>query len=73
MSPEVDKVLATALKLPAEQRAELAERLLESLDDAPDDLDDEDRERLHEAMKRSEQQFRDGLGIPADAVLSRLR
>jgi len=73
MVPEVEKVLAFALRLPAEERAELAERLLESLDEDTDDLTEEDRQRLHEAIHRSEEQFEAGLGIPADQVLARLR
>ena len=73
MVPNVEKVHATALQLPKEQRAELAERLLESLDEDTHDLADEDRQRLHEAIHRSEEQFEAGLGIPADQVLARLR
>ena len=73
MVPEVEKVLASALELPAAERAELADRLLESLDEDADDLIEEDRQRLHEAIHRSEEQFDAGLGIPADQVLARLR
>ncbi len=73
MVPEVEQVLASALRLPADERAELAERLLESLDEEADDLTEEDRQRLHEAIHRSEEQFEAGLGIPADQVLTRLR
>ena len=34
-----------------------------------DDLDDEDRARLHAAIARSAEQFRAGLGIPAEEIL----
>lgn len=41
--------------------------------DEGDALDDEDRARLHAALERSAEQFRNGRGIPADEVLRRLR
>jgi hypothetical protein len=41
--------------------------------DEGDDLDDEDRARLHAALERSAEQFRAGTGIPADEVLGSLR
>jgi hypothetical protein len=41
--------------------------------DDGDDLDDEDRARLHAALERSAEEFRAGDGIPADQVLSGLR
>lgn len=41
--------------------------------DEGDDLDDEDRARLHAALERSAEQFRAGAGIPADQVLGGLR
>jgi len=41
--------------------------------DEGDDLDDEDRARLHAALERSAEQFRAGPGIPADQVLDALR
>lgn len=37
-----------------------------------DDLDDEDRARLHAALERSAEQFRQGRTIPAEEVLNRL-
>lgn len=40
--------------------------------DDGDDLDDDDRARLHAALERSAEQFRAGQGIPAAEVLRRL-
>lgn len=41
--------------------------------DQGDDLEDEDRARLHAALDRSQQDFQSGRGIPADEVLAGLR
>lgn len=38
-----------------------------------DDLDDEDRARLHSALAGSEEEFRAGKGIPAAQVIADLR
>ena len=74
MAPDAEKIVSEALKLPAEERAELVDRLLRSLDDEEGDaLDDVDRERLHTAIGRSEEQFRAGRTIPSKTVLDRLR
>lgn len=73
MAPDAAKVLADALKLPHEARTEVVDQLLRSLDDEEGDaLDAQDRERLHAAITRSEEQFRAGLGIPAEAALEEL-
>lgn len=74
MAPDAEKLVSEALKLPAEERVELVDRLLKSLDDEEgDDLDAEDRERLHAAIERSEEQFLAGQAVPAKAVLDALR
>jgi hypothetical protein len=74
VAPDADKIVSEALKLPAEERAEVVDRLLRSLDDEEGDaLDDVDRERLHAAIERSEEQFRSGQTIPSKTVLDRLR
>ena len=74
MAPDAEKILSEALKVPAEERAELVDRLLRSLDDEKGDtLDDVDRERLHAAIAQSEEQFRAGQTIHAKTVLDRLR
>jgi hypothetical protein len=41
--------------------------------DQGDDLEDEDRARLHAALDRSQQDFQSGRGISADEVLAELR
>ena len=74
MAPAAQKVLAEALKLAPEDRAEVATQLLRSLDEEEDqELPPEERARLHEAISRSDEQFRQGRGIPADRVLERVR
>ena len=40
--------------------------------DEGDNLDDEDRARLHAALERSADQFRAGKGIPAATVIQHL-
>lgn len=43
------------------------------LADEGDDLDDDDRARLHASILRSAEQFRAGLGIDAEDALARLQ
>jgi len=38
-----------------------------------DDLDDEDRARLHEALDAADDELRSGKGIPGDRVVTALR
>jgi Putative addiction module component len=74
VAPDAEKLVSEALKLPAEERVELVDRLLKSLDDEEGDaLEDEDRERLHAAIGRSEEQFLAGQAVPAKVVLDALR
>jgi hypothetical protein len=72
VAPAATKVISDALKLPPEERAQVIEELVRSLDHG-DELDDDDRERLHEALRKSDDEFKAGPGIPADDVLDRLR
>lgn len=72
MAPDAAKVVEDALKLPPDQRAEVIEELVRSLDNE-DDLDDEDRARLHAALRQSDAEFQAGQGIAAADVLERLR
>lgn len=73
MAPAAEKILAEALQLSSEERAEVASQLLRSLDEEQDEeLPSEDRARLHAAIARSEEQFQQGMGVSADAVLERL-
>jgi hypothetical protein len=41
--------------------------------DQGDDLDDEDRARLHAALARSHEDFLAGRSVPADRVMAELR
>ena len=63
------------LGLPEPDRVDLAWRLLESIreDSATDELDDDDRERLHRALQRSEDDLRAGRTRPATDLLAELR
>ena len=72
VSPEV---MTELLGLPEPERVDLAQRLLESLREgsAADDLDDEQRERLHQALHRSEADIRAGRVRPAAALIAELR
>jgi hypothetical protein len=72
MAPRTAKVVAEALKLPPDERAQVIDELLRSLDEG-DDLEDDDRARLHAALRQSDEEFKAGLGIPAADVLARLR
>jgi hypothetical protein len=72
MAPRAAKVVAEALKLPPDERAQVVDELLRSLDEG-DDLEDDDRARLHAALRQSDEEFKAGLGIPAADVLARLR
>jgi methylphosphotriester-DNA--protein-cysteine methyltransferase len=74
MALDAEKVVVDALKLRREERTELVDRVLRSLDEEEDDLlDEEDRAQLHAAIAQSEEQFRHGQGIPAETVLERLK
>ncbi|WP_044188699.1 hypothetical protein [Hyalangium minutum] len=44
-----------------------------TLADDSDSLQEEDRARLHAALERSAEQFRDKEGIPADEALRQIR
>jgi hypothetical protein len=72
MAPNAAKVVEEALKLPPEERAEVIEELVRSLDQG-DDLDDEDRARLHGALRQSDEEFKAGQAVSAADVLDRLR
>jgi hypothetical protein len=65
------------LKLPEEERLEIARALLSSLlgdEDAEDnDLDEEERQRLHEALDRSEEGIKAGRTRPGHMILDELR
>jgi putative addiction module component (TIGR02574 family) len=68
-------ILAEALKLPADERAELAEQLFASIDAGAKSVDDmDDDELLAELNRRRDASHRDpSQSIPADVFLANLR
>lgn len=72
MIEDLDDIAAAALELPMAKRAELAARLLESLDDLTDDENDQlwaqEAERRLAEYKAGKME-----AIPADEVFARLR
>jgi len=72
MSRNIKEIAAEALELPLAARAELASRLLDSLDD----LSEEENEQLwaQEAERRYAEYKSGGIdAVPADEVFARLR
>jgi hypothetical protein len=74
VAPNAERLIAEALKLRVEERSDLVDRLLRSLDEEESgDLDAEDRARLNAALDLSDQQFNAGQTVPAEEVIDRLR
>ncbi len=70
MADPVRKIEAEVLKLPARQRARIAERIISSLDDKADP--DHERLWLEEAERRLDELLSGKTkGIPADRVFKR--
>lgn len=65
-------LLEQLMKLERPERLELAQLLLSSIDDE-DDLDDEDRVRLHAALERSLEDIKAGRVHDATDVINELR
>lgn len=62
------------LKLPDEDRMEIARALFASLvEDEGDDLDDEDRQRLHAELDLANEEVRTGRVRPGHMILEELR
>ena len=72
MTIDLEQVTQTALSLPSNARAALAERLLQSLDD--EEFSDIDEAWIKEAERRY-QELRQGkvTGIPAHEVFAQIR
>lgn len=72
VSPEL---VSELLDLPEAESVDLAWRLLETLHQgsSTDSLDDEDRERLHLSLRRSEDDVRAGRLRPAADLIAELR
>ena len=69
MAGKSEHRLEELLRLPRDQRLELAEALVESLDD----LDEDDRQRLHAALDEAQADIEAGRTRPAADVLADLR
>jgi len=68
----IEAVLQEMLKMPAEERAELVERLIDSLDDEVE-LSAEELAQLDEAIADADRAVERGELIPADDVLAWMR
>lgn len=69
----IEAVLQEVLKMPAEERAELVEHLIDSLDDDQVELSAEELAQLDEAIADAGRAAERGELIPADAVLAQMR
>lgn len=68
----IEAVLQQVLKMPADERAELVERLIDSLDDEVE-LSAEELARLDEAIADADRAVERGELISADDVLAQMR
>ena len=73
LSVAIEAVLQTVLRMPAEERAELVERLIDSLDDTVVDLSPEQLVQLDEAISEADLAVERGELISAEAVLAQMR
>lgn len=69
----IEAVLQQVLKMPAEERAELVEHLIDSLEDDEVELSAEELAHLDEAIADADRAVERGELIPADAVLAQMR
>jgi putative addiction module component (TIGR02574 family) len=69
----IEAVLQEVLKMPAEERAELVEHLIDSLDDDQVELSADELAQLDEAIADADRAAERGELIPADAVLAQMR
>jgi hypothetical protein len=69
----IEAVLQEVLKMPADERAELVERLIDSLDDDEIELSAGELAQLDEAISDADRAVERGELIPADDVLARMR
>jgi putative addiction module component (TIGR02574 family) len=69
----IEAVLQEVLKMPADERAELVEHLIDSLDDDQVELSAEELARLDDAIADADRAVERGELIPADAVLAQMR
>jgi hypothetical protein len=69
----IEAVLQEVLKMPAEDRAELVEHLIDSLHDHEVELSAEELAQLDDAIADADRAVERGELIPADAVLAQMR
>ena len=69
----IEAVLQQVLKMPAEERAELVERLIDSLGEHEVELSPEELAHLDEAIADADHAVERGELIPADDVLAQMR
>ena len=67
----IEAVLQVVLKMPADERAELVERLIDSLSEV--ELSAEELAQLDDAIADADRAVEQGQLIPADAVLAQMR
>ncbi|HEU4726550.1 MAG TPA: addiction module protein [Kofleriaceae bacterium] len=69
----IEAVLQQVLKMPVEERAELVERLIDSLDENEIEVSAEELAHLDEAIADADRAVERGELIPADDVLAQMR
>lgn len=72
-SVAIEAVLKEVLKMPAEERAELVERLIDSLDEDEVELSAEELAQLDDAITDADLAVERGELIPAEDVLAQMR
>ena len=69
----IEAVLQVVLEMPADERAELVERLIDSLSEDEIELSAEELAQLDDAIADADRAVEQGQLIPADAVLAQMR
>jgi hypothetical protein len=69
----IEAVLQQVLQMPAGERAELVEHLIDSLEDEEVELSSEELAHLDEAIAEADRAVERGELIPAEAVLAQMR
>jgi len=69
----IESVLQEVLKMPADERTELVERVIDSLDDDQVELSSDELAQLDEVIADADRAVERGDLIPADDVLAQMR
>jgi putative addiction module component (TIGR02574 family) len=69
----IEAVIQEVLKMPADERAELVEHLIDRLDDHEVELSADELAQLDEAIADADRAVEHGELIPADDVLAQMR